>query len=87
MIDDASIFIVTEGAAVGNVVSVYDGGVNDFGAQSFKKNPIVLAIGGSTGGVITTLSPPPFPFPLSGVPFGLFLQDVMLKVITHNNTA
>jgi hypothetical protein len=37
------------------VASVDDGGVNVFGCQSSKKNPIVPASGGSIAGAITTV--------------------------------
>src|SRR5450432_1487992 len=84
MIDDASTFIKTVGPAAGKVVSVYAGGVNDLEVQSFKKNPIVLATGGSVGGIITTLLS--FPFPPE-VPEGDFLQDAMLITIIVTNTA
>src|SRR5664279_5441855 len=70
---DASMFIKTEGVPDGIGVSVNDGAAKDFGTQSFKKNPIVLAMGGSTAGMITTLSPPTLPFPELSVED--FLQD------------
>ena len=78
MMDDASIFMKTVGAAAGNNVSVYAGGVNDLATQSFKKNPMVFAIGGSVGGVITP--PPP------EVLIGFFLQATAPKMSTDKNT-
>jgi hypothetical protein len=76
IIFDASMVINTD-AEEGMVVSVYAGIVNDREDQSFRKNPIVFAIGGSTGGWITPppFPPPPFPPPLSVEVFFAFNQE------------
>lgn len=59
-------------------VSVYDGGVNDFASQSFKKNPIVLAIGGSTAGsgVVGVTG--------AGAGVSFFLQEKKTDIINNN---